>query len=124
MLQQGSTEPEVGTPPSTETPPKGKRGRKAKGESKAKGRTDRSGQEKAIEMAQLDERMPNLVALHAAANLARVELSDAVKATAEKSGLLASVVRKFVVAKAGEHFKDKMKEAYQLSLVFGESKAA
>lgn len=124
MLQQGSTEPGVGTPPTSDRPEKTKRERKPKGERKAKGRTDRSGQEKAIEMAQLDERMPNLVSLHNAAKLANTELSDAVKATAEKAGLLASVVRKFVVAKAGEHYEDKMKEAYQLSLVFGESKAA
>jgi hypothetical protein len=89
-----------------------------------KGRQDRSGQEAVIKMAALDERMPHLVKLHGNAKDASKDFSQAVKAVAEKSGLLASVVRRFVTAKAGEHFEDKQKEAYQLSLVFGESKAA
>ena len=90
--------------------------------SKARGRQDRSGQEKVIEVAKLIEKLPHLQGLYNTAKEANKDFSDAVKAVAEKSGLLASVVRKIVVAKAGENYDDKKKEAEQLEMVFGELK--
>lgn len=88
----------------------------------ARGRQDRSGQEKVIEVAKLTEKLPHLQSLYTTAKDANKDLSDAIKAVAEKSGLLASVVRKIVVAKAGENYDDKKKEAEQLEMVFGELK--
>ncbi len=86
----------------------------------ARGRQDRSGQEKVIDKAKLLERMDHLVDLHNRARASGKDLSDAIKAVAEKSGLLASVVRKLVVAKASETFDEKKKEAEQLALMFDE----
>lgn len=86
----------------------------------ARGRQDRAGQEKVIRPGELKERLPHLIALHNTAKEASKDLSDAVKSVAEKSGLLASVVRRLVVAKAGDNFEEKKKEAEQLSLVFDE----
>ena len=48
------------------------------------------------------------------------DFASAVKATAEASGLLASVVRRFVTARAGENFEEKARECEQLSLLFDE----
>ncbi len=86
----------------------------------ARGRQGRDKQEKVIRMKELDDRIPHLVSLHTKSKDAAKDYSDAVKAVAEKSGLLASVVRRFVVAKAGQNFDEKKKEAEQLSLVFDE----
>lgn len=90
------------------------------GAGRARGRQDRSGQEKVIDMSKLTERLPHLVKLHTSAKDANSDLSSAIKTVAEKSGLLASVVRKVVVAKAGDSFDDRKKEAEQLELVFAE----
>lgn len=89
----------------------------------ARGRQDRSGQEKVIDMSKLNDRMAHLVKLHTSAREEAKAFSDAVKSVAEKSGLLASVVRKVVTARAGEAFEEKKKEAEQLALVFGEAGA-
>lgn len=86
----------------------------------ARGRQDRGGQEKVIDKTHLVEKIPHLVKLHTAAKEAGKDLSSAIKKVAEKSGLLASVVRKVVVAKAGENFDEKKKEAEQLALMFDE----
>ena len=86
----------------------------------ARGRQDRSGQEKVIDKTKLMDRLPHLVKLHAAAKDAGKDLSDGIKKVAEQSGLLASVVRKIVVAKSGENFEEKKKEAEQLALMFDE----
>ena len=86
----------------------------------ARGRQDRSGQEKVIDKSHLVEKLPQLVQLHTRAKDSGKDLSDAIKKVAEKSGLLASVVRKIVVAKAGEAFDEKKKEAEQLALMFDE----
>lgn len=88
----------------------------------ARGRQDRSGQEKVIDKTKLVEKLPYLVKLHTSAKDAAKDLSDGIKKVAEQSGLLASVVRKIVVAKAGENFEEKKKEAEQLALMFDEVK--
>lgn len=88
----------------------------------ARGRQDRSRQEKVIDMSKLKEKLDHLVSLNKTAKDASKDYSDAVKAAAEKSGLLASVVRRYVVAKAGDSFDEKKKEAEQLALVFEEVK--
>lgn len=94
--------------------------RAQRGGRSARGRQDRSGQEKVIDKTALVEKLPHLVKLHTTAKEAGKDLSDGIKKVAEKSGLLASVVRKIVVAKAGESFEEKKKEAEQLALMFDE----
>lgn len=95
-------------------------GTQAGTETGARGRKNRDKQEAVIEVAKLREKLPQLVKLKKASDEASSDLNDAIKAAAEKSGLLASVVRKVVVASAGENFEEKKREAEQLSLAFEE----
>ncbi len=85
-----------------------------------RGRKDASGQEAVIKTKELKTRIDELVKLKKAADEAAVEFNDAVKAAAEKSGLLASVVRKVVTASAGENYEEEKRKAEQLSLAFEE----
>lgn len=91
--------------------------KKAKG---PKGRTDRSGQEKVIELQKLEDKIETLVDLYKLQAETAADLNEGIKAAAEESGLLATVVRKFIVARAGKLFTEKAREAQQLSLVFEE----
>lgn len=85
-----------------------------------RGRKNRDNQEAVIEIAALRKMLPQLITLKNNADSAASDLNDAIKAAAEKSGLLASVVRKVVVASAGENFEEKKREVEQLSLAFEE----
>lgn len=85
----------------------------------ARGRVD-NGQEAVINLESLTTRMPDLLKLKAAADDAKTDYADAVKATAEKSGLLASTVRKYVNARAGDNFDEEKTKVEQLALVFEE----
>lgn len=97
----------------------GKRRRRVNGEEKdVEGRKGRDKQEAVIEVAELKKRMPQLVKLKKTSDEASEDLNDAIKKAAEESGLLASVVRKAVVAQAGENFEEKRREVEQLSLAF------
>ena len=93
---------------------------KGKGSKREKpvGRQDSQGQEAAMRPDVLKSRLAELVKLHGAAAEAAADLNDAIKACAEKSGYLASVIRKRVVAEAGENFADKKREVTQLALAF------
>ena len=55
-----------------------------------------------------------------AAHDAAEVLAEGVKANAERAGIQASVLRKFIAARAGENFGDKKRDALQLSLLFEE----
>jgi hypothetical protein len=92
-----------------------RRGRKPK-----LGRVDHDGQEASIKLDAIREGVDNLVSLYRAAEEAGTDLSEAIKAVAEKSGLLATVVRKFIAAKAGEQYEERKRQCEQLSLVFEE----
>jgi len=91
---------------------------KGKGKDKPLGRVDSEGQEAVIKMGPIKDNIMELVNLYTESNEAGAKLNDAIKATAEKSGLLASVVRKFVVARAGEKFAEEARRVEQLSLIF------
>lgn len=82
------------------------------------GRKDSQGQEAVIKLDQVKDKVDYLVGLYKTATSASSDLNDGIKAIAEKSGLLASVVRKYVVAKAGDKFEEKAREVEQLSLLF------
>lgn len=74
-----------------------------------------------IELSALKERIHELVLLHTEVADARANYSDAIKATAEASGLLSTVIAKFVAARAKEErFSEKRRQAEQLSLLFDE----
>lgn len=82
------------------------------------GRKDSQGQEAVIKLDQVKDKIDYLVGLYKTSSDASASLNDGIKAIAEKSGLLASVVRKYVVAKAGDKFEEKAREVEQLSLLF------
>ena len=88
--------------------------------SKAKGRKDETGQEGVIKLKPVEDSIEDLMELKTKADLADVAFNDAVKAVAEKSQLLASVVRKFVNARMGEKFQDEKRKCEQLMLCFDE----
>lgn len=77
-------------------------------------------QESTIEVGVVRERMDHLINCHMAMDLAQTEYSEAVKSVAERAVIQASVLRKFVAARAGEKFGDKRRECEQLSLLFEE----
>lgn len=84
------------------------------------GRKESQGQEKVIEMDALRQSLPELIQLYGSAQEAKAKLSDAVKAVAEKSGLLSSTVKRVVKAKANQTWEEAKRNAQQLSLVFEE----
>jgi len=87
---------------------------------RGKGRVSPDKQEQVQRPQVIDERVDELVHLKTAADEAAESFADAIKKAAEDSGLLASVVRRFVVARAGEKFEEKKRECEQLSLLFEE----
>ena len=83
-------------------------------------RKDVDGQSAVIKIFELRDKLDYLVKLFGAAQVAKDIYGDAVKAIAEKAGLQASTVRKFIAAKAGDNLEDKRHDAQQLALVFDE----
>lgn len=102
-----------------ESPAPKRRGRQANGQ--ARGRRDpATRQEATIETAVVKDRVQELVLLLQRSKDASTAYSDGVKAAAEKAGLQASVVRKFIEARAGEQFTERQRDARQLVLLFDE----
>lgn len=95
--------------------PAGSRGRST-------GRKDK-GQEAVFNPEALATRADDLVKLYKAQCTAASDFSEAVKACAEKAGVNAANIRKFVVAKAGDDFEDTKRKVLQLALVFEEVEA-
>lgn len=87
----------------------------------ARGRKDKLGQETIVDLKPVKERLEYLKDLYKKSKSSSTEFSDAVKATAEKSGLIASQVRKFVIAKASDKAQEVKREAEQLALLFDET---
>lgn len=96
----------------TVTPPR------SNGGTQPRGRKAQGGQEEVIKLAALKSSMGELVALHIKRKDAADELSEAIKAAAEISGLHATVVARFVKASAGEKFEEEKTKVEQLALVF------
>jgi hypothetical protein len=86
----------------------------------ARGRKDKSGQEAVFSKSALQTRMPDLIMAYKHHKAVQQDFNEAVKAAAEKGGVLASVVRKYVAARAGENFTEERDKIEQLSLVFEE----
>jgi hypothetical protein len=87
---------------------------------KPRGRIDHDQQDAVIKLEPVREKVEHLEMLYGVAVAAKDHFADAVKTVAEESGLLAAVVRKFVVARASEKFDEKKRQCEQLSLVFEE----
>lgn len=85
-----------------------------------RGRKDSEKQEQVIKLSAVKDKISDLITLYNKAGDANDKLNDAIKATAEKAGLLSSVVRKFVVARAGDRFEEEARKVEQLNLVFDE----
>jgi ATP-dependent 26S proteasome regulatory subunit len=88
-----------------------------------RGRKDNSGQETVFNPEALATRADDLVNLYKAQCTAADDFSEAVKAVAEKAGVNAASVRKFIVAKAGDDFEEAKAKVLQLALVFEEVEA-
>ena len=83
-----------------------------------KGRRNRDKQKAVVSAEPVKARIGHLIKLHKAHATAADELNEAIKAVAEKSGLLASVVRKYVTARAGEQYEEKERGVQQLAFLF------
>jgi ATP-dependent 26S proteasome regulatory subunit len=83
-------------------------------------RKDKEGQEAILKIGEVREKIGSLVDLHNAVKDAGTVYGEAVKAVAEKAGLNAAVLRKFVSARAGKKFEKAVRDAEQLSLCFEE----
>jgi hypothetical protein len=84
------------------------------------GRKDSSGQEQTFNPEAVQTRADDLVRLYRSQQHAATDFSDAIKAVAEKAGINAASLRKWVVAKAGDDFDAVREKVRQLALVFEE----
>ncbi len=107
-------------PPRGDKRGKPKKGERAKKDPKADGRKDASKQPAVKQPKLVAEKLDYLVSLHQAAKTAAEERDEAITAIAEKSGYLASAVRKLVTAQAGEKFEEKHREVEQQGELFDE----
>jgi hypothetical protein len=85
-----------------------------------RGRRDKDGTEHSITLQPLRKKLAHLMALKSSADAARDNLGAAVKAVAQETGLVSSVVRKLVNARCGERFDDARRAAEQTALIFDE----
>lgn len=82
------------------------------------GRTGRDGQEAIMKLDPVKKNLDTLVDLHKLVKSYQEDLNNGIKETAEAAGVNASVVKKYIVAKAGENFADKVREIEQLAFIF------
>ena len=85
-----------------------------------KGRQGHDKHDAVIQTKLVGDKVEALVKLKVKADEAAEDFAAAVKKTAEASGMLATVVRRFVIARAGEKFEEKKRECEQLDLLFSE----
>ena len=87
-----------------------------------RGRKDHEQQEAVIKLAPIRERLHELEQLYREGVEASEAFADAVKETAEASGLLAKVVRKFVTARCRDEIDERKRENEQLTFLFDDIK--
>jgi hypothetical protein len=83
-----------------------------------KGRKDAAKQEAVIETKVIKNNIDELLGRYQKMVSARDSFNDAVKTQAEKAGLMASVVRRYVTAHAKDKTKEAQRDCEQLSLLF------
>ncbi len=95
--------------------------KKENGESgKAEGRKERDGQSAVTNPKVVTDAIDNLEELHLKAAAAQTVLNEAIKKVAEKSGYLASAIKKLVNARMKDRFADKKRDAEQQLELFNE----
>ena len=82
------------------------------------GRKGAAKQEQVFKRTVLNDREQLLVKSCREAKEAATQFSDDVKAVAEQCGLNAATVRRYIIAKAGEHYDEAKGKVAQLSLIF------
>ncbi len=90
---------------------------------RARGRKDKDKEDGAmVKLKPLKDSLRELGELAIKAADARAKLKDAIKAVAERSGLLSSVVGRLVKARSGDsdQFEDEKRKVEQLGIVFDE----
>jgi len=92
----------------------------AKGRGSVRGRVGADKQEAVVKIGPVRDRLEELINLHHAAEEKQEEFAAAVKATAGTSGIQASVLRRFVIARSGENFGARRRDCRQLELLFDE----
>lgn len=93
--------------------------KRGNGRTRSRGRKDQTtGQEAAISLRPIKDGIDELVMLYHQQEESSARCSDAIKAAAEKSGLLSAVIRKYVRARVGDRFEEAKRETEQLSLIF------
>ncbi len=85
-----------------------------------RGRRDKDGTEATIKLQPLRVSLKHLMSLKVSADAAREQYNAGVKAVAEKTGLMSSVVSKLVKARSGDKFDDERRKAEQTALLFDE----
>jgi hypothetical protein len=95
-------------------------GTNGKGKRRAKARMDQDKQEAVQQPKIIGQRIDELVRLKNAADDAAEAFSDGIKKAAEDSGYLASAVKKFVTARAGEKFEEEHRKVEQQLELFEE----
>lgn len=85
-----------------------------------RGRKDSEQQEAVVKLEPLKERIEELEHLYAESVETADAFAEAVKETAERAGLLAKVVRKFIVARVRDNIDERQRESDQLCFLFDE----
>lgn len=85
-----------------------------------RGRIDSEQQEAIVKLDPVRERLEELEHLYAESIEAQDSFSEAIKVTAEASGLLAKSLRKFIVARVQEKTDERQRECEQLAFLFEE----
>lgn len=85
----------------------------------APGRVD-GGQERAINLGKVSDKLEHLLKLHRKSEEAKENLSDAIKAVAEAAGIHASVLKRLVAARGGDGFVKAKAKSEHLQLLFDE----
>lgn len=87
---------------------------------KPKGRKDPERQEAVLRHEVIEKRIEELTKLHHRIKDAQEAFSEAIKRAATDSGFNASVVRRFVAARASEEYEKRRRDSAQLELLFEE----
>lgn len=90
------------------------------GSGKATGRKGRDGQEAVTQPSVVADAIDELERLETKARAAAAATNEAIKKVASESGYTASSIKKLVVARVGEKFKERMRDAEQQLELFTE----
>lgn len=83
-------------------------------------RKDNNGDEATIALNPLRDNMSNLMQLKARSDDASALLKEAIKGTAQKTGLMSATIRALINARTKGNVSDKRRIVEQLSIVFDE----